>query len=371
MKSLLKHLIEADSTPQKGELAVTEVVSKHLGQSGIDCQIERWDSNRANITAQIKSAGTKSGLLFACHTDVVGPGEMKWKNKPFQGVEIDGRIYGRGSADMKGGITAIVTAITQIVESRTKLEGDIIFAATAGEETDSCGAKRFIQNSGGQLDELAGVVVTEPTDFEVVTAHRGMLWLQIATKGKAAHGSTPELGVNAISSMNTVLNALANFKLHSKPHKLLGDCSMSVNTISGGKAINAVPDKCTIEIDIRTVPTQNQKDIVSDFEEILAKLKQGNPKFEAEVSVIREVGALETDVESKFVKEFCSVVGASKTKAVGFTTDGPFLAELGAPVVIFGPGKPEVCHKPNEYIEISDLEKAVEYYKDIILKFLT
>ncbi|MHC4500866.1 MAG: M20/M25/M40 family metallo-hydrolase, partial [Planctomycetota bacterium] len=143
------------------------------------------------------------------------------------------------------------------------------------------------------------------------------------------------------------------------------------NTIVGGKEINVIPDKCEIGIDIRTLPGQNRQAIIDDFQRIFARLKQKNNEFQASVSVVREVGALETDPESDFVKELCSVVGAKQTKAVGFTTDGPHLVSLGAPVVVFGPGEPEVCHKPDEYIEIADVEKAVEYYKAIILKFLS
>jgi succinyl-diaminopimelate desuccinylase len=135
--------------------------------------------------------------------------------------------------------------------------------------------------------------------------------------------------------------------------------------------MNVVPDKCRIGIDIRTLPGQNNLSLLKDLREIFAKLKQENPEFEAEASVVREVEALETDSSCDFVREFCSVVGSAQTKAVGFTTDGPQFAVLGAPVVIFGPGKPEVCHKPDEYIEIGDIEKATRYYKNIILKFLS
>jgi succinyl-diaminopimelate desuccinylase len=370
MKELLRKLVCAETTAEAGELAAAEIIREELGRSGIDSTIESWGERRANISAQIKSSGHRGGILFVCHLDVVGPGETKWKYPPFAGVEKDGRIYGRGSADMKGGITAIVTALKQLSDSGVKLEGDIMLLAAAGEETDSCGAKRFVSSFGGDLPEIAGVVIPEPTGFDVVTAHRGMLWLKIITRGKAAHGSTPELGINAITSMRTVLDELENYKIRFEPHKLLGGCCMSVNTIAGGKAINVVPDKCDIGIDIRTLPEQNHQEIISDFEEMLAKLKRKNPQFEASVSIVREVRALETDSSCDFVKGFCSAVGISGTKAVGFTTDGPHFAPLGAPVVIFGPGRPEVCHKPDEYIDIADVEKAVEHYKNIILKFL-
>jgi succinyl-diaminopimelate desuccinylase len=372
MKELLKKLIQADSTAQKGELQAAKIISDEFASSDvIESHIDIWDETRANITARINSTGQKPGLLFLCHLDVVGASEEKWQHSPFGAVEAEGKIHGRGSADMKGGITAAAAAIKQVIESGTQLQGDIIFFAAAGEETDSCGAKRFIQNMTGQLPKLAGVIVPEPTDFAVVTAHRGILWLEITTAGKAAHGSTPHLGINAIISMKELLNELENFKIRYTPHKLLGDCSMSINTITGGKAINIIPDKCTIGIDIRTLPGQNKQNIIDDFEKIFAKLKQKNPKFDAQVSIAREVLPLETDTNAKFVKDFCSCLGADETKAVGFTTDGPFAAGLGAPVVIFGPGNPDLCHKPDEHIEIADLEKAVDYYKNIILKFLT
>ncbi|MFH2075969.1 MAG: M20/M25/M40 family metallo-hydrolase, partial [Pseudomonadota bacterium] len=129
-------------------------------------------------------------------------------------------------------------------------------------------------------------------------------------------------------------------------------------------------DKCSIGVDIRTLPGQSHQGIISDFGKIFAKLKQKNPKFDAEIAVIREVDALETDSNCDFVRDFCSAVGASETKAIGFTTDGPHFAPLGVPIVIFGPGKPQLAHKPDEYIGIADVERAVEYYKNIILKFL-
>jgi succinyl-diaminopimelate desuccinylase len=370
MKEFLKQLIKAESTPEKGELASAEVVLDEFSKSGINCRIDTWEQTRANIIAQVNSVGSKRALLFACHLDVVGPGEEEWDKPAFEAIESNSKIYGRGSVDMKGGIAAAVTAIRQIVDSGIKLQGDIIFTAVAGEETDSCGAQRFINNHE-RLPDFVGIVIPEPTDFSIVTAHRGMLWLEITTKGKAAHGSTPELGVNAINSMRLVLNELENYKIPTKPHKLLGKCSMSINTITGGKALNVVPDKCTIKVDIRTLPEQNHQDIISDLGKIFGKIKTGNPQFDAEVGVVRQVRPLETDCSCDFIKDFCSAVGIKKTVAVGFTTDGPHFAPLGAPVVIFGPGKPQLCHKPNEYIEINDIEKAVEHYKNIILNFLS
>jgi len=375
MKELLKKLIQAETTDEKGELAAAEVISTEFRRSGIDSNIDSWDQTRANIVAHVKSAGRRAGLLFACHLDVVGPGEAAWKSPAFTAVESDGKIYGRGSVDMKGGTAAAVTAIRRIVDSGVKLQGDIIFSAVAGEETDSAGARRFVDDKSWlpelAPEGLAGVVIPEPTDFEIVTAHRGMLWLNVTTKGKAAHSSAPQLGVNAIGSMRLILNELENYEIKTEPHKLLGTCSISINTIAGGKTMNVVPDKCSVGIDIRTLPGQDHQAIIADLEEVCAKLKADNKQFEAAVSVIRQMQSMVTDCSCDFVKDFCSVVGTDKTKAVGYTTDGPYFASLGSPVVIFGPGKPHLCHKPDEYIDIADLEKGVEHYKNIILKFLT
>jgi succinyl-diaminopimelate desuccinylase len=370
MRKFLRELINAESTADRGELAAANVVCEELARRGIQAQVDIWEANRANLICHIGSAGRRKALLFACHLDVVPPGQTGWSRPAFEAVESNGRIYGRGAADMKGGIAAVVTAIRQIVHSQVELQGDLILFAAAGEETDSCGARRFVKSSGGKLPPLAGVVLPEPTDFDVVTAHRGMLWLEITTTGKTAHGSSPQLGVNAIASMNVLLDELEHYRIPHEPHELLGGCSMSVNTIAGGEAINVVPDKCSIGLDIRTLPGQNHNGITEDLRGMFARLKAANPDFVADVSVIRQLEAMETDPDSDFVKDSCSVLGATETRAVGFTTDGPHFVGLGAPVVIFGPGKPDVCHQPDEYIEIADVEKAVEHYKNIILRFL-
>jgi succinyl-diaminopimelate desuccinylase len=370
MKELLKSLIRAESTVDKGESAAADVLRAHLADRGLDSHVTGWDGGRANIVARMKSTGRRPGLLFACHLDVVPPGEGQWKHPPFSAVEEDGKIYGRGSADMKGSIAALVTAIEKVVSSKAELKGDIIFAAVAGEETDSCGIKKFIAEYRDKLPPLAGVIVAEPTNFEVITAHRGLLWLEVITKGRTAHGSMPQLGVNAINSMRAFLDEFDRMKLSADKHPLLGDCSISVNTISGGKAVNVVPDLCSTKIDIRTLPGQSHTALIEHFGAVFARLKKSNPDFDAEVRTVRDVGALETDNDCEFVRKFCSVVGCSETTTAGFCTDGPFLTSLGAPIVIFGPGRGELCHKPDEYVEIADLEKGVDFYRSLLEKFL-
>ena len=367
---LLKELIQAESTAAKGELAAADVLCAEFRRAGVKCTIDSWNLNRANVIARVKSAGRRPGLLFGCHLDVVGPGEAAWTHPPFGAVEANGKIYGRGAVDMKGGMAAAAAAINRVVASGRQLQGDIVFAAVAGEETDSSGAERFVARRDG-LPELAGVVIPEPTGLGVVTAHRGLLWLEVTTTGKAAHSSTPHLGVNAIESMRLILNELENYDVSRETHDLLGRCTMSINTISGGKALNVVPDKCTLGIDIRTLPGQDYRRILADLEAIFARLKSGNEPFDAAVRELRRLEPLETDNRCDFVRDFCAGVGADRTRPIGFTTDGPYFASLGAPVVIFGPGEPGLCHKADEHIDIDELQKAAEHYENVILKFLT
>ena len=369
MKELLKKLINARSTPDRGELAAAEVIAEEVRGLGLACDIDVWDKNHANIVVHIKSTAKRPALLFAAHLDVVPTGTARWKHPPFEATEVDGKIFGRGSSDMKGGIAAAVGAICEVVKSGQTLQGDIIFAATAGEETDSCGARRFVESA--KLPKLAGIIVTEPTDLGVINAHRGILWLKFTTKGKTAHGSMPHLGINAIESARVVLNELAKYKLSFTPHPRLGNSSMSVNTISGGKAANVIPDECAITVDIRTLPGQNHNEIIAGFEQLLGKIKLTNSQFVAELSVVRDCPALETDAGGDFVKAVCQVRGVDVPGTVGYTTDGPIFAALSAPVIIFGPGKAEICHQPDEFIEIADVQKAMQQYNDIILKLLT
>jgi len=370
MKTLLKELIQAESTAGVGESAAAEVLCAAFRRAGVECRIDGWDRSRANVVARVRSAGRRPGLLFACHLDVVGPGEAPWTYPSFGGVEAGGKIYGRGAVDMKGGMAAAAVAVCRVAASGRELQGDIVFAAVAGEETDSSGAEKFVAHREG-LPEFAGVVVPEPTGLAVVTAHRGLLWLEVTTKGKAAHSSTPHLGVNAIGTMRLILNELENYEVSQESHELLGRCTMSINTISGGKALNVVPDRCTLGIDIRTLPGLDYRKILADLESLLARLKSKNSDFEAAVSVLRRLDPLETDSRCDFVRDFCAGVGADGAGPIGYTTDGPYFASLGAPVVIFGPGAPGLCHKPDEYIDIADLQKAAEHYENIILKFLT
>jgi len=370
MKELLRQLIAAKSTPDVGERAAAEVIAAHLSQCGIDGHVDTWDQNRANVVAHVKSDRQRPALLFACHLDVVPPGQEPWDSPPFEVRETDGTLYGRGVVDMKGGTAAALAAIRDVVDSDVPLKGDIILAATAGEETDSAGVIRLMAETSW-LPDLAGVIVPEPTNLAVVTAHRGMFWVQIHTRGKAVHSSMPQRGINAILSMKHVLEKLEHYEVPFDPHPLLGPCSVSVNTIAGGQAMNIVPDQCTIGVDIRTLPGQNHDALQAEIQRMLVGIRAEHPGFDAHLTVDRSVEAMETDSECEFVKRFCSAVDVDLTNPIGFTTDAPHLVPLGAPIVIYGPGQPGQCHQVDEHITLAELEQARAYFKNVLTTFLT
>lgn len=363
MKALLKKLIEAKSTSDVGEISCANILADYFKSAGLKPKIQIWDKSRANITVHLNSTGEKPGLLFVGHLDVV-PADNPAMFRP---IEQGGKIFGRGSCDMKGGLAASAAAIVELVKSKTKLKGDIIFSATAGEETDSSGIKKFVKSFSHK--NLAGIIVPEPTGFDLVAAHRGLLWLQIITSGKSAHSSMPQLGINAIDSMRMFLNELAKLKIQGT-NKLLGKASLSINKISGGKASNIVPDSCSTEIDIRTVPGQEIKNIVESINRIIDSLARVNPNFEAKINILRHAGSLQTDLKSGFVKQLTKILN-KKPKPVAFTTDAPYLTALNKPILIFGPGEPGLCHKPNEHIKIRDLKIGVENYKRIVMHLLS
>ena len=372
MKNLLKQLIASAPTSENGEYQTAEILREYFEKAGIRSELDGWDKTRANLVATIgKDDPSVPTLLFGVHLDVVPASPANWDTNPFEAVEKEGKIYGRGACDMQGGICAAAGALAEIAQSCVELKGRIIFAATAGEETDSCGVERFIEQYKEKITRPIGIIISEPTGLEIFRAHRGILWLKIKTQGKTAHGSMPHLGINAVLKANALLNRLKDYTIPHTPHNLLGGCSMSINRIAGGSATNIVPESCTVELDIRTLPGQNKDDIIKNLRSICNELHESDPDFKADISIIRAVDAIETDANDSFIKAVCAATGIDKTSAVGFTTDGPHFQKLNAPVIIFGPGDGTLCHKPNEYIEITQMQQAKEYYKKLISDILT
>src|SRR5579884_1227705 len=261
---LTQDLIRFQSVnPPGDEQPVAEYLARVLSDHGIEATLQPLDPGRANLLARLPGDGTGS-LVFTGHLDVVPPGEQPWDHGPFSGDLVDGRIYGRGSADMKGGVAAIVTAMIALKDAGLQPVADIVLAATAGEEAGLYGAGVMAQDRS--LEGARWLVVAEPTDLNVFIAEKGILWIDVTASGRTAHGSMPHLGANAISFMARLIERLdVSYPFPYDAGPLLGAPTLSVNTIQGGNKTNVVPDACRISIDMRTVPGQRHGEIVRDL----------------------------------------------------------------------------------------------------------
>lgn len=359
---LLADLIAAAPILANGEKAAAQVLADFLRRAGIEAQVDVWDKRRANLIAILKSnQKTAAPLWIAGHLDVVPADGDGWQTDPFKPTVRGGRMYGRGATDMLGGLAAVSAALARLAQDRRPLNRDIVLLATAGEETDSCGAKRLMADFGRSAPAPCGVIVPEPTDMHVVYAHRGIVWLRLSTRGKSAHGSMPHLGVNAILKMNRLIDLLSRRVPPHTPHPVLGGCSMSLNRIAGGSGVNIVPDRCHLDIDIRILPGQTDRQMIDFLKSVCRQAAAADRQIKTDISVLRHCPPLFTPPDAPFVKTVCRALGKRKPKPVRFTTDAPYFA-VAAPAVIVGPGDSAACHQRDESISLQVLRDATDAF---------
>ncbi|WP_338062832.1 M20 family metallopeptidase [Sporolactobacillus pectinivorans] len=277
---------------------------------------------------------------------------------------------------MKSGLVAMVAAIVELKEADTLLKGTLKFMATVGEETSSIGARQLLNE--GYADDLDAVLIGEPTGNEIAIAEKGCLWLRITTNGQTGHGSTPSHGVNANEHMIAILSKFrSEFSFDFEPDDMLSEPTSSIDVLHGGSGTNVIPDKCTVEIDMRTLPSQNHKDIVKKVNELIDTVKEDISDLNAKIEVINDMKPVKTPGDNDFVMELIDVVSTVRGKRVvpyGFSgyTDGAYFSqsEKSFPIAVTGPGYPPISHQPNEYIEKDAFFDAIEIYKKIAVSFL-
>jgi succinyl-diaminopimelate desuccinylase len=303
--------------------------------------------------------------------DVLGVKRVAFLRHPDAEL-VDGRIYGRGSADMKGGVAAIVAAMSAL--NGSQLAGDVILAATCGEEAGMVGARAMVER--GSFEPGGRLVVAEPTDLNVFHGEKGVLWLKVRALGRTAHGSMPHLGINAINAIATLIPRLNGYPFPYEESALLGKPSLSVNVIQGGNKINVIPDFCEIEVDMRTIPGQDHAAMTDAVRKLADDVARDFEGLRMEIDVISDVSSLETDSSHELVldivKSVRSVRGADpEVGGVAYATDGAHLGPgFNMPVVICGPGAPGMAHQPDEYVETQQLTDAAEIYVDLALRTL-
>ncbi|MGZ3596044.1 MAG: M20 family metallopeptidase [Syntrophales bacterium] len=360
--------------PPGDELPIAEHVAATLKKFGLEVELVRHSPTRASVLARLKGLGKKPGLLYNGHLDTVPIGTQKWVHDPFSAEVAEGKIWGRGTVDMKGGLAAMMATAQVLAEARTPLRGDLILAATAGEEIDSQGAMAIATRS--DLGPLQAVMIAEPSDNGICVAEKGALWLELATHGKTAHGATPELGRNAVMMMWKLIGELGKLAVSYREHPMLGGFTRSINTIAGGMKTNVVPDNCVVTVDMRTVPGQDHPAILRRVEDLIADLSDRIPDFKASVRVINDRAPVETSPEEPVVRIVADVIGelTGKRPAPGgasYYTDGAVLVPaLKTPMIICGPGDPGLAHQPNEHVEISSLVQAVRIFTLAAIRLL-
>ena len=346
--------------PYAGEQRVAEFLAATAAQAGLEIAFQPVLPGRANLLARLSPGGNpRQRVVLAPHLDTVNgaPEQFTPRSK-------NGRIYGRGACDTKGSVAAMLGALREVARgARRPKETEIVFAALIDEENAQAGSRAL---AGSRLQ--AGLaIVGEATRLQVVTAHKGSIWLRLETRGKAAHGAQPELGRNAVHAMARVVELLETdyaAQLRKRRHPLLGPATVSVGVICGGTQPNIVPDRCEIQFDRRTLPGETEASV---GREVLSLLSRHGLRASFVSSKLAPCLPLETDPRSPLVAGFLRSAGQAKPAGARYFCDASVLARGGIPSVVFGPGDIAQAHTADEWIAAASLERA----QAMLVRFLT
>ena len=362
---LLRDLVAIDSVNPSlvpgaaGEGQIAAAIAAHLRRIGLDVEIQEVAPGRPNVIGVLEGRGKGRSLMFCGHVDTVGVEGMA---APFDPVERGGRVYGRGSQDMKGGLAAMIDAARTIAEEGLEA-GRLIVAAVVDEEYASVGADALVARWRAD-----GAVVTEPTDLRIAIGHKGFAWFAVETHGRAAHGSRPRDGRDAIIRMGRVLHALEALdrRLQAAPaHPLMGTASLHASIIAGGRELSSYPDYCSLKLERRTVTGESDALVTGEIEAILAQLQAADPEFEASVTPLFSRSSYEVpaahplpqalrDALDRLPEQSHARPGKDHFVGMSFWTDAAVLGGAGIPSVLFGPGGAGL-HSTEEYVEAADV----------------
>lgn len=344
---LLKQLIAIDSINPSlvpgaaGEAAVARAIADAMRGMGLTVEIQEVAPGRPNVVGTLQGRGPGRSLMFCGHIDTVGVSGMK---APFDPVENDGRIYGRGSQDMKSGVAAMIDAARVVAESGGLAAGTLVIACVVDEEHASIGADALVTKWRADA-----AVVTEPTDLQVAIAHKGFEWVEIETEGRAAHGSRPREGRDAIRLMARVLTGLdaLDRDLQSRPpHALLGTASLHASLIEGGRELSSYPDRCHLQMERRTVPGEAPGSAAREVADLLARLRAEDPDFKASSRPMFARSPYEILAGHDLPQAMLRAVVSPAQPALpappaligmSFWTDAAILGDAGIPSILFGP----------------------------------
>lgn len=361
--------INPDLVPgSPGEAEIAGYIARWLERAGLEVQLIESASGRPNVVGIAPGTGGGKTLLLNGHMDTVGAAGMPDAHQPRVDREA-GRLYGRGAYDMKGGLAAAMFAVAQAQKQR--LRGDVIFTGVIDEEYASLGtqdlAKRF---------HADGAIVAEFTELQLILAHRGFVWLEVEAIGKAAHGSRPDLGVDAIVKMGKILTEMEKLdqQLRSNPtHPLLGSGSLHASLIQGGQELSSYPERCLLSLERRTLPSETPESVEAEILQIVRDLQRSDPAFHALVRRGIDRSPLETREDEDIVQ---SLQAASaevlkrplQISGVQFWTDAALLSAAGIPSVLFGPSG-SGAHAIEEWVDLASVKTCAEIYLATAIRF--
>ena len=362
------------------EAAMGEFVYDYCTKLGFECEKVYVQGKRFNVNVWLRGEGDGPTLLLNGHMDTVPPYDMIIE--PYSGEIRDGYIWGRGGNDMKGALASMITAMNAIKKSGIKLQGDLLFTAVVGEEEESDGTEAFVLN-GGQAD---GAIVGEPSGYEVSIGHRGLEWIQMDVEGITMHGGQAHLGVNAIQMGARLIERIQSDlvpKINSRQNEYMGPAIMNYGKIFGGDQVSTVAGHCTIQFDRRYVPGETVETVMAEYQEIIDKLHEEDPKFKATLSLMpngqmnKLVHApLIPEPDSKIVQTVYSVLGEflgtddiSICRTRGWTDAGVLSTFGKIPTVVFGPGALPNSHTKDERIAIEQIYNFTLIYANIAAQF--
>ena len=361
--ALTRDLVRFDTiNPPGAEADCIRQVARLLETAGFELATYDFAPGRTSLVARIGGRADAPPLCFTGHIDTVPLGAQPWTRDPHAAEIAGGRLYGRGSTDMKSGLAAFVTAAIELAPHLARTTG-VVLVITAGEET-GCDGARYLVGLPGVLGRAGAIVVAEPTGNEPLVGHKGALWLQARTSGVAAHGSMPERGVNAISKAARAVIRLEQFTFDVPPHPVLGSATLNVGTIAGGMNVNSVPDAATIGIDIRTIPGQRHAVLLQRLGDYLGP--------EVTLAPFVDIEGMWTQPDDPWVQEVFDIVTPvlgerPAGRAAPYFTDAALLAPAYGhpPSIVLGPGELAVVHQTDEYCLVERIEQAVALYVGI------
>lgn len=362
--SLTRDLIRFNTiNPPGNEEEVARYVGSILADHGFEVDYPKYSEGRLNVVATKGLSGQVAPIVLTGHLDVVPLGAKEWKTDPFEGRVFDGKLFGRGSSDMKGGIAAMLMAAIQCFNDDPP-KGGVKLIFTADEEL-GCNGARHLRGSGYDIGSASAMLVGEPTSNAPLIGHKGGLYIKAKTTGVTAHSSMPELGDNAIYKSARAINSIEKLKFDVSEDQLLGFPTINVGTIIGGLNLNSVPDKAEFTIDVRSTPKLENAKALSILGKILGP--------EVELVKMVDLDAIATVENHSFVKlvaKVCNVdLNSEKIqKAATYLTDASVLAPWlnNVPTIILGPGEAQMAHQTDEFCFVHKLEEAVGIYKRII-----